>query len=130
MIRLQGGAYSNEGQVEVYCNGQWGTICGAGFVSSDATSLCRQLGYDDYHRFNHLAMLVLLYNEVDKLNSIVMVHLFSLYGALILYTLSLAFVIMLQAIFVQLHQYQAVLINMMSLYNAVSFFVLFKFFVF
>ena len=66
MIRLQGGAYSSKGRVEVYCNGQWGTLCNADFDSSDATSLCRQLGYDDYHRFNHLAMLVLLYNEVDK----------------------------------------------------------------
>ena len=27
MIRLQGGNYSNEGRVEVYCNGHWGTIC-------------------------------------------------------------------------------------------------------
>ena len=66
MIRLQGGAYSSKGRVEVYCNEQWGTLCNADFDSSDATSLCRQLGYDDYHRFNHLAMLVLLYNEVDK----------------------------------------------------------------
>ena len=23
MIRLQGGDYSNQGRVEVYCNGQW-----------------------------------------------------------------------------------------------------------
>ena len=58
MIRLQGGNYSNEGRVEVYCNGRWGTICNVGFDSRDATTLCRQLGYDDYHRFNHLAMLV------------------------------------------------------------------------
>ena len=50
-----------------------------------------------------------------------MVPLVSLYGALLLQTLPLVFVIMLQTIFVQLHQYQAVvLINMMSLCNAVS----------
>ena len=26
MICLQGGSYPNQGHVEVYCNGQWGTI--------------------------------------------------------------------------------------------------------
>ena len=46
MIRLQGGDYSNEGRVELYCNGQWGTICSNGFDSTDANTLCRQLGYD------------------------------------------------------------------------------------
>ena len=54
MIRLQGGDFSNQGRVEVYCNGQWGTICNAGFDSSDATTLCRQLGYDGYFTYNHL----------------------------------------------------------------------------
>uniref|UniRef100_A0A1X7TU93 SRCR domain-containing protein n=1 Tax=Amphimedon queenslandica TaxID=400682 RepID=A0A1X7TU93_AMPQE len=46
MVRLQGGYYSNEGLVEVYCNGQWGTICSTGFSTSDANTICRQLGYD------------------------------------------------------------------------------------
>ncbi|XP_019859785.1 PREDICTED: neurotrypsin-like [Amphimedon queenslandica] len=46
MVRLQGGNYSNEGLVEVYCNGQWGTICSTGFGTSDANTICRQLGYD------------------------------------------------------------------------------------
>uniref|UniRef100_A0A1X7T643 SRCR domain-containing protein n=1 Tax=Amphimedon queenslandica TaxID=400682 RepID=A0A1X7T643_AMPQE len=46
MVRLQGGYYSNEGRVEVYCNGQWGTICSIGFSASDANTICRQLGYD------------------------------------------------------------------------------------
>ena len=31
MIRLQGGNFVNQGRVEVYCNGQWGTICDNGF---------------------------------------------------------------------------------------------------
>ena len=52
MIRLQGGDYSNEGHVEVYCNGQWGTICSTGFNSTDANTLCKQLGYDSYSNFS------------------------------------------------------------------------------
>ena len=54
MIRLQGGTYSNEGRVEVYCNGQWGTICDNGFGSTDALVLCKQLGYSGYIKYNHL----------------------------------------------------------------------------
>uniref|UniRef100_A0A1X7U1M5 SRCR domain-containing protein n=1 Tax=Amphimedon queenslandica TaxID=400682 RepID=A0A1X7U1M5_AMPQE len=56
MIRLQGGAYSNEGRVEVYCNGQWGTICSTGFGTTDANTICKQLGYDSYDRYNHLSI--------------------------------------------------------------------------
>ena len=45
-IRLIGGSYNWEGRVEIYLNGEWGTIThdGAGF--HDARVVCRQLGYD------------------------------------------------------------------------------------
>ena len=56
MIRLQGGNYSNEGRVEVYCNGQWGTICDNGFGSTDAQTICKQLGYNYYHKYDHLSL--------------------------------------------------------------------------
>ena len=52
MIRLQEGRYSNEGRVEIYCNGQWGTICDDGFDSTDANTICKQLGYGGYVRMN------------------------------------------------------------------------------
>ena len=52
MIRLQGGDYSNEGRVEVYCNGQWGTICSTGFDYTDANTICKQLGYDSYSNYS------------------------------------------------------------------------------
>ena len=56
MIRLQGGNFSNEGRVEVYCNGQWGTICDNGFSSTDAQTICKQLGYNYHYRYNHLSL--------------------------------------------------------------------------
>ena len=57
MIRLQGGNYSNVGRVEVYCNGQWGTICDDGFGSTDARTICKQLGYNNYYNYDHLNYL-------------------------------------------------------------------------
>ena len=56
MIRLQNGSYSNEGRIEVYCNGQWGSICSAGFSSSAANTVCRQLGYSGHNGYNHLKL--------------------------------------------------------------------------
>ncbi len=36
---------SSYGRVEVYQNGQWGTVCNKGFSQEGADSACRQLGY-------------------------------------------------------------------------------------
>ena len=60
MIRLQGDDFVNQGRVEVYCNGQWGTICNDGFDPNDANTICKQLGYTRYTNYNHLKMYVIL----------------------------------------------------------------------
>lgn len=44
-IRLVGGNYPSEGRLEVYCSGQWGTVCDDFFVSKEKDTVCKQLGY-------------------------------------------------------------------------------------
>ena len=44
-LRLAGGNIDNEGRVEMCESNEWGTICDDGWGSTDATVVCRQLGY-------------------------------------------------------------------------------------
>ena len=55
-FRLSGGETVNEGLLEVYCGGEWGTVCDDHFTLSDATDVCRRLGYTRATNYDHLNM--------------------------------------------------------------------------
>ena len=44
-IRLMGSDHPWVGRVEIYYNGDWGTICDKGWDMNDANVVCRSLGY-------------------------------------------------------------------------------------
>ncbi|XP_046565328.1 uncharacterized protein LOC124274041 [Haliotis rubra] len=45
LITLVDGQNVNEGRVEIYHKGQWGTICNTSLGHTDASAICRHLGY-------------------------------------------------------------------------------------
>ena len=51
-VRLVGQEYKSEGAIELYCNGQWNTLCAMDtFEKDEADLICRQLGFTEARIF-------------------------------------------------------------------------------
>ena len=59
-LRLVGGNVPNEGRVEICLNDVWGTVCDDGWSTTDATVVCRQLGYSTQGQ-THRPIYVLMF---------------------------------------------------------------------
>ena len=62
-LRLSGSNIANEGRVEICMNNEWGTICDENWGSSDATVVCRQLGYPTQCQQIFISSISWLYSQ-------------------------------------------------------------------
>nr|CAH0101414.1 unnamed protein product [Daphnia galeata] len=56
MVRIVDGVLENEGNVEIYHSGKWGSICDDEWDIREATVVCRELGYSDVVQETHNSM--------------------------------------------------------------------------
>jgi hypothetical protein len=59
-VRLQGGTSVDEGRVEVCMNGVWGTVCDNSWNDTDASVVCRQLGFSRFRKIYYCIITILM----------------------------------------------------------------------
>ena len=67
-MRLRGSSSQNSGRVEICVNNVWGTVCDDYWDSTDASVVCKQLGYS---RFGHNNNIITIDMYVYLMNVII-----------------------------------------------------------
>ena len=70
-----GGPSPYKGRVEVCVGGCWGTVCGNGFDASDASVVCRELGYPTLGK---MQMYTLIFSFYMKYVTTQVLHLYTM----------------------------------------------------
>ena len=52
--------------MELYCNGQWGTVCDDSFNQVEANTVCQQLGYTQAAKFNMVLHICMVYGFMNN----------------------------------------------------------------
>ena len=65
VVRLAGSGANDTGRLEVYYNGQWGTVCIDDFDDNDAALACYMLGFG----YVHLKLILSVFNVCENMLS-------------------------------------------------------------
>ena len=84
-LRLVGGSVANEGRVEICMNNVWGTVCDDSWGSSEATTVCRQLGYSTQGQFSKY-YIAQIFIAIDRHKALITTSKYQWYTTMHVYT--------------------------------------------